>query len=209
MLSRKFGKSVSFIMALILSLVISIGFVSPTPVYASSALTITGGNLYTLNSYPGYAYSSGKLLWSFGSSLNATNERSLSTYYTQHADNSGYYWGECVSSVKALSGSNVTTNNWSAGVNVVSNGSVSQGTAIATFIGGSFGTTNHCAFFKGYIRTGGVITGITVWDQNWYYIDLNGNGSRDSGEGVFGMHDISTSGSGVSDADNYYVLMVP
>jgi hypothetical protein len=206
---KKNGIIVSLILTIALLATLAAGVFSPVPVLAHSNLTLTGINWYTLIGYPEYlAYSGGKLLWSYGSSLSAAYERNLATYYTQHADNYGNYWGECVSSVKALSGSNAVTDDWVAGVNVVSSGSASQGTAIATFPSGSY--SGHCAFFDSYVTTGGVITGIKVWDQNWYYIDLNSNGIQDYGEGVFGHHIISTSGGTlVTDADNYYVITVP
>ena len=184
------------------------------PVSAKSAtLQITGSNLYILNGFPGYAYSNGStgmLLWSWGQSLNASYERSLSTYYTQHADNNGSFWGECVSSCKALSGSYVGTGDWSKGSLVV-NGGVSAGTVVATFFGSGGGYGGHAAIFKGYIRDGqGNITGFNVWDQNWYYIDLNGNGQTDGGEGVFGTHPIyRNSGAVTTNANNYYVVNVP
>jgi hypothetical protein len=46
----------------------------------------------------------------------------------------------------------------------------------------------------------GRIIGIEVWDQNWYTVN---------GMGVFGKHTIYRSGSGVVNADNYYVVLIP
>ena len=115
----------------------------------AATLQITGGNLYILNGFPGYAYSGGILLWSWGQNLNASYERSISSY-TQHADNYGYFWGECVSSCKALSGNNTPTSQWTSGSLVV-NGGVSAGTVVATFLGGGGSYGGHSAIFKGYI----------------------------------------------------------
>lgn len=169
-----------------------------TPVSASTTLTITGSNLLTLNSYPGYAYhDGGYLLWSYGQSLSATYKRGRGNDI-QFADNYGNYWGECVSAVKALSGSNVVTSNWIQGSQVTSGGA-SQGTVIATFSGGYY--YGHAAIFKSYVYSGSTIVGIQVWDQNW---PIDGSTTQ-----LFGMHTLSTSGSGVSDADNYYVVKVP
>jgi len=168
------------------------------PVSASTPLTITGSNLLTLNGYPGYAYhNGGYLYWSFGQSLSATYKRGCGSD-TQFADNYGNYWGECVSAVKALSGSNVVTSSWIQG-NQVTSGGVSQGTAIATFSGGSY--YGHAAIFKSYVYSGSTIVGIQVWDQNW---PIDGSTTQ-----LFGTHTLSTSGSGVGDADNYYVVKVP
>lgn len=168
------------------------------PVSASTPLTITGSNLLTLNGYPGYAYhNGGYLYWSFGQSLSATYKRGCGSD-TQFADNYGNYWGECVSAVKALSGSNVATPDWVQGSQVTSGG-VSAGTAIATFPGGSY--SGHAAIFKGYTYDGGTINGIQVWDQNW---TMDGSTLH-----LFGTHTLSRSSSGfLSDADNYYVVEV-
>jgi len=177
-------------------MLVSCFFVFTVPSVNATTLQITGGNLYTLNGFPAYAYSvDGGLLWSYGQNLSASYERS-SGNYTQHADNYGNLWGECVSSCKALSGNNTATSQWSAGSQVVSGG-VSAGTAIATFPGGSY--SGHAAIFKSYITDGyGNIIGIQVWDQNWV-----------AGGGVFGTHAIYRTGSDVLNANNYYVVIVP
>jgi len=166
-------------------------------VSASTPLTITAWNLNTLNNYPGYAYhDGGYLYWSFGQSLTASYMQGCGGD-TQFADNYGYYWGECVSAVKALSGSNVVTANWIKGSQVTSGG-ISQGTAIATFSGQSY--YGHVAILKGYVYSGYTIVGIQVWDQNW---PLDG-----STTGLFGTHTLYCSGSGVNNANNYYVVEV-
>jgi len=144
-------------------------------------------------SYPADAYSGGKLLWSYGQSLDATYKR-FSGVYTQLDDNFGTsnLWGQCVSAVKALAKSNVPTSQWKKGDQVV-NGGVSSGTVCATF-SGSGGTfisgSDHVVIFKAPISNG-----IEVWDQNWYPL-------------VVGKHTISRSGSGVVNANNYYTVLV-
>jgi len=174
-----------------------------TPVAAATDLHITFGNFYTLYGFIDYqAYSGDMLLWTYGQNLDAAHEQSIGSY-TQHADINGYFWGECVSSVKALSNSDVATINWTKGSQVV-NGGVSIGTAIAKFESNGQYSQNgygHAAIFRSYVYDGGgAITGFKVWDQNWYKV--NGNG-------VFATHTFLRSGSGNADADNYYVIQVP
>lgn len=170
-------------------------------------LRITYWNLLILSYLPDWAYKDGKLSWFFGQLLDATYERDWYGY-TQHADNFGYYWGQCVSSVKALSKNNIPTGQdnptlklrWYKGWRVV-DGGVSTGTVIATFFGYGGTYKGHAAIFKGYVTDSfGRIIGIEVWDQNWYSVN---------GMGVFGKHRIYRNGSGVLNADNYYVVIVP
>lgn len=185
----KTGKgSLCLIIALLCIAVVGIG----SPVSAAN-LQITSWNLMQLNSMPAYAYNSGQLYYTYGQNLMAPYKTNLNGY-TELADYQGYYWGECVSAVKSLSASTVTTSSWSAGSQVV-NGGVAQGTAIATFPGGSY--SGHAAIFRGYVYSGGSITGIQVWDQNWVAAS------------TFGTHTLARSGSGVSNANNYYVVQVP
>ena len=170
-----------------------------TPVSASTPLTITGGNLYTLIGFSDYLayHNGGYLYWSYGQSLTATYKRDCGGD-TQFADNSGALWGECVSAVKALSGSSVQTKDWIQGSQVTAGG-ISQGTVIATFPGGSY--SGHAAIFRSYVYSGGTIVGIKVWDQNW---PIDGSTNQ-----LFGTHTLSCSGSGVNNANNYYVVRVP
>ncbi|MFA5207617.1 MAG: hypothetical protein WC428_03055 [Candidatus Paceibacterota bacterium] len=193
---RRFGMRHKIgIIAMILCLIV-LGIATPVSADACVPLTITGGNLYTLNGYPGYAYDgNGYLLWTYGQSLSATYKRASGSNI-QFADNYGNNWDECVSAVKALSGNNVPTGNWSRGSQVTA-GSVSQGTAIATFLGPDNSYYGHAAIFKSYVYTNGVITGIEMWDQNW------------PTGGLFGKHTRVTSGTGVNNANNYYVVLVP
>lgn len=94
------------------------------------------------------------------------------------------------------------TYNWQAGANVIANGNVAVGTAIATFLGpnGSYNTSGyanqHTAIFAGYrYGANGQITGFDVWDQNW-------------GSQVVKKHTISIGGSSVSNAANYFVIAI-
>lgn len=184
-------------------LIIAMVSISIIPVQASTELKATSYNLNTLQNFPSYAYLSGRLNWMYGYQLDATYERAIiPTYYMQHADNNGYLWGECVSSCKALSKDNRGTSNWIKGRQVIGN-NVPAGRVIATFFGSGETYSGHAAILKSYQGDS-----IEVWDQNWYYLDLNQNGRRDSGEGIFGKHSISRYGSGVCDADNYYVVEV-
>jgi hypothetical protein len=184
-------------------LMLAVAMISVVPVPAEAQtykrLCITGGNLYILLGFPEWAYSNGKLIWQFGQYLDARYERNWYGY-TQHADNYGNYWGQCVSTCKALSKDNTPTSYWRKGPRVV-DGNVPIGTVIATFFGPGGTYSGHCAIFKGYVKDrNGRIIGIEVWDQNWYTVN---------GMGVFGKHTIYRSGSGVVNADNYYVVLIP
>lgn len=190
---KKANKIIAIVLLLGMIAITAAASVAMTQVEAATytELRITGGNSYVLWSFPEWAYSGGKLLWFFGQNLDATKERNWNGY-TQHADNYGNYWGQCVSAVKALSKNNLPTSSWVKGRRVIG-GCVSPGTVIATFdLSGRY--SGHCAIMNAYTADG-----IQVWDQNWYQMN---------GMGVFGKHRISVSGSGVTDADNYYVVIV-
>ena len=110
------------------------------------------------------------------------------------ADNHNGFWGECVSLVKAASGSDVVTANWHKGANVFAG--LTPGTAIATFFASGGHYEGHAAIFLAYIKdSGGHTIGIRVADQNW-------------GERVVKRHMIRKGGSGVSNADNFYAIVV-
>jgi len=151
-------------------------------------------------------YSGSYLLWSgctnSGSSLDVAYKASVAVAGvtgTVLSDNYGGYTGECVSLVKAVAKNNATTSQWGRGVNVVANGGVAPGAAIATFFGTNGTYYGHAAIFAGYIRdAAGAITGIRVYDQNW------------SARAVT-SHNILRSGTAgtVNDADSYHVIQVP
>lgn len=117
---------------------------------------------------------SGFLQWSgcapgsrCGDELSAVHKSKHGSNRTQLCDPWGTYCGECVSMVKDLSGVTVQTRYWLMGVNVVSDGGVPFGSAIATFYaGGKY--SGHTAFFVGYeYSASGDIVGLEVWDQNY------------------------------------------
>ena len=113
--------------------------------------------------------------------------------YTRTKDCGGNFPGECVSLAKALSDSSVNTDNWTKGRSVIQS-SIAPGTVIATFSGDKpayKSGEDHTAILKGPSDNG-----FEVWDQNWMF------------EGVVGTHTISAGGSGVTDADKYYVVQV-
>ena len=122
------------------------------------------------------------------------------------ADYQGYYWGECVSMAKNLAHSTVTTSNWYRGRRVT-DGGISPGTVIATFVwspskGRYVYNPGHAAIFRQYTYDSyGRINGMIVWDQNWY--------DNENDEGIVAMHKISKTGYGNKyDAGFYYVVQV-
>lgn len=176
-----------------------------TPVSAAHDLKITNYNLYALQHYgTWYQYGNGELLkWEGYPSILDVNCQKLKWVGSIPAvsvdDNqcTGWYYGQCVSLVKALSKNDVTTSNWQKGNSVMATNSVVPGTVIATFDsnGNYYG---HVAVFRGYIdSSSGGRVGIMVYDQN-YVSPL-----------VVGKHDLMASGSGVNDADKYYAVRVP
>ncbi|MBU4368877.1 BPSL0067 family protein [Patescibacteria group bacterium] len=110
--------------------------------------------------------------------------------------------GECVAFAKAMSNTNnIASSNWRRGINVMSTTTyIPRGTLVATFFGSNGGYSGHVAIFGGYIYDlSGNRNGIFVWDQN--YLPNHGN--------VVARHFIRTSGTGVNNANNYYVVQVP
>ena len=172
-----------------------------TTAEAAQDLKITDHNLYALKYWGSWtSYGSGELLrWEgYPATLDANYQKQRmvgSIRATTVADNNGWYWGQCVSLVKALSKNNVATSNWQRGDKVMTSYNVMPGTVIATFNsnGNYYG---HVAIFRGYIYNNGRV-GIMVYDQN--YVSPY----------VVGKHDLMAYGTGVSDADNYYVVRVP
>ncbi|MBO1053915.1 MAG: BPSL0067 family protein [Dolichospermum sp. DET73] len=86
------------------------------------------------------------------------------------------------------------TTNWKRGANVMGNGNVAVGTAIATFAGpnNSYdnGSYQHTGIFAGYGTQNGV-SGFYLWQQN---------------PGAVNLGFYRNNGTGVGDADNYYVI---
>lgn len=188
-------------------------FAMATPAMAVKDLVINDYNKWYLANTVWTPYNNGWLSnaellgWTAGQRLDA-NYKNLkwvgNIQATTVADNQGYYWGECVSLPKALSKSNVpttsTTNNkWTRGRQVMG-GNVAQGTVIAKFNADgtydSLGGTGHAAIFDVYLQGQGP-AGFRVWDQNFVY------------PGAIGRHLLYPSGTGVYNANNYYVVQVP
>lgn len=185
-----------------------------TMVLTASALQdlkITDHNLDTLNSftYSGAWYNVGAdsylLKWYGGGEYFEPPWKAPAVYRgiitaTTMADYQGsrYSWGECVSMVKNLAHSTVTTSNWRRGGHVT-DGGVSPGTTIATFAWNSTEgryayDSGHAAIFRQYTYDlYGGINGMIVWDQNWY--------KNENGEGIVAMHKISNTNA-------YYVIQV-
>ncbi|GEM_PF-2544881 len=185
-----------------------VAYAGITDATGAKELSITPENLGILKGFPSGAYqtissSFQRLFWQYGKQLKvAEGSLKQSGDFTRLADNNGYYLGECVSAAKALAGSNFVTGDWTKGKRVT-DGGVAPGTILATFSaeGGTkypAESGGHVVIFRGYLpATGGSITAIEVWDQNW------------DNEGVMGLHKIFRSGSGVINADNYNVVLVP
>lgn len=183
---------------------------------AAQDLRITDYNLNSLQNWGTWmSYGSGELLvWEGYPGILDVNYQKLKMVGTIRAttvaDNKGRLYGECVSLVKALSKSNVVTDNWQKGDNVlfsVWQGSPARpGEVIATFDSNGKYKPGHAAIFRSYIfGSSGKITGIKVWDQNYLPPPPNG--------GVVARHDIRSKGTTYStdptNADNYYTVRVP
>ena len=118
-------------------------------------------------------------------------------------DVDGYAGAQCWDLVAYATGSRASTTTWRRGANIMANGNVAVGTAIATFLGPNNSydtpgfTQQHTAIFAGYDTDNGV-SGFYVWDQNFdAYL---------KGDFSIKKHFIRTDRSGTSDADNYYVV---
>lgn len=207
------------------TLLIAMVFVMTTaavamPVQAYTNLAVTSDNLNTLNSftYSGAWYNVGAnayaLNWYGGGEYFEAGYKAPALYYglvtaTIMADYQGHNWGQCVSMVKNLAHSTVVTDSWYQGAHVM-DGGISPGTTIARFVWSSGkgryayvsdGVSCHAAIFREYTYDQyGNRNGMIVWDQNWDY--------NENGEGIVMMHKIPNTGSGVSNANNYYVIQV-
>jgi hypothetical protein len=133
-----------------------------------------------------------------GKDLVAPFKRSYRGNFTKLADYQGYYWGECVSLVKALSKNTARTHEWRPGtslVKAIKEGNIEVGTAIATFPRGRY--RGHAAFYAGAdISPEGNIEGVWLYDQNWIPNKVL-------------FHKIDGSGSGAGNFKNYSVIRVP
>jgi len=115
-------------------------------------------------------------------------------------DDGDIYPSQCVDFVRVLSNTRqIQTKYWKQGPNVMTSTDIEPGTVIATFVNGRYPSEGggHVAVFAGFEYSDGKRIGFRVFDQNW---------RNDGGLGVVGKHFIYTWGSGVSDADNYYIV---
>jgi len=108
--------------------------------------------------------------------------------------------GECVAFAKAMSNTNsITTSHWRRGKKVLDPYSnIQRGTIVAKFnADGTFDCcgTGHVAIFDQYYVTNNGV-GFKVWDQN--YVE----------DYLVGKHILMPSGTGVNNANNYYVVEV-
>ena len=134
-----------------------------------------------------------------GKDLDAPHKRAFGGNFTRMADFQGYYWGQCVSFVKALSKNTYRTQEWRKGQNVaqaIKAGTITPGTAIATFRGREY--WGHAAFYAGAdISPEGKVNALWVYDQNWI---------RNK---VLFHKTIRASGSGLTNLNNYFIVEVP
>lgn len=157
-----------------------------------------------------YSYGTGLepqlLKYDYGTLLNTYGKSKTAVYVgSRKAIRIGN--GECVDFAKAVSGTiNTASSSWTRGNRVFDDGSIAQGTMIAKFNSdGSYdskGGTGHVAVFDRWhwVYQGGgqwIIDGFYVWDQNYVVSYLTGR------------HLLKQTGSGVSNANNYYVVKVP
>jgi hypothetical protein len=171
----------------------------PTTTSTRHRLIVPDGNLGVLQH--ACLDGSGLLKWQCADASNTNDGRGLNvacssqvgTNDTRVDDNYCGYDGECVSFVKGVTHNNTTTSGWGKGANVFTG--LAAGTVIATFSGSSY--YGHTAVFLKYIKDGsGNVTGIRVADENWTPSKVM-------------KHNLYKSGSGTSDANNYYAVTVP
>jgi hypothetical protein len=133
-----------------------------------------------------------------GKDLDAPFKQRYKAQFTKLADTQGYFWGECVSFVKALSKSTYTTEQWRRGqrlVDAIKQGNIEEGTAIATFPGGRY--HGHAAFYaRADISPDGKVNYVWLYSQNW-------------GLRRVLHHKIDGTGSGPGNFNNYYIIKVP
>jgi len=147
----------------------------------SNGWTRITGNLYYLNYYP--------------DGLKLPNSYRVYQKYTRIGGSASA--GSCLDFIKGVRSSLYRPpSSWKQGPRVMTSTYISPGTVVATFRNGIY--YGHAAVFVGF--TSGK-TGFMVFDQNW----------RTSGSlyGCVGKHYIYKTGSGLSDADNYYIVLVP
>lgn len=169
-------------------------------------------------------YKGDLLKWSYVSGLDTDSRYrkslSISSYWgtitgVNMADTDGGLYGECVSFVKSVAKSSISTQygGWMKGRPAIQPlpSTVYRGTAIATFMSngqydsdGSITKNNHVAIFDKYYYENGVVKGIWVWDQNFVYGCV-----WPCGKGLVGHHMIRITNTGkMDDAAAYYAVTV-
>jgi len=130
------------------------------------------------------------------------NSDLVSVNYQQDIDLG--YKGQCVSFVKAVTGSRVSTSNWSEGAAVTAAAPPAIGSVIATFNSNGSYDHQHTAVVLS-TRSNGLI----VVDQNWTTSD-GGWGGPGTDKGVVSIHflEYNSSAGGVNDALNYSVVNI-
>lgn len=184
-----------------------------TPVEARYELKATPENVNLLYTYTyggqkndaWYSYPSGNgispylLKYDYGKTLNTYGKSK--TLVSIGSIRAIKIWdGECVAFAKAMSNTNsITTSHWRRGKKVLDPYSnIQRGTAVAKFnADGTFDCcgTGHVAIFDQYFVTNNGV-GFKVWDQN--YVE----------DYLVGRHTFMPSGSGVNNANNYYVVEI-
>jgi hypothetical protein len=138
--------------------------------------------------------------------LNQLQNGQLLGKFSRNVDNS--YGAQCWDLVADATGISISspywsTSNWKKGTSVIGN-NIAVGTAIATFVGpnNSYdgGSYKHCGIFAGYGTQNGV-SGFYMWEQNTYNKNTQ-NQNIDPIRRAF----YATNGSGVTDADNYFII---
>jgi hypothetical protein len=133
-----------------------------------------------------------------GQDIDAPFKERYGDNFTRLADYKGYYWGQCVSFVKALSKNTAKTREWRRGesvIDAIKSGTITEGTAIATFPRGRY--YGHAAFYAGAdISPDGKVNYIWLYDQNWIRNKIL-------------YHKIDDTGSGPGNLKNYYLIEVP
>lgn len=128
---------------------------------------------------------------SVGSTIPTAERSGTDDTKVRGSDGSPYY--QCVDFIHCVGGIPTSaaspTSGWKQGLRVMSLSYVPTGTVVGTFSGGSY--SGHTAAVYGKYPTS-----IAMWDQNFV----------PAYAGIVSRHSLSTTGSGLSDADAYYVV---
>ncbi len=203
------GKGIAVTALLLLSIILA----TAIPVAAARyELKATPENLNLLYTYTyggskndawysyGYGVSPYLLKYYYGKTLN-TYGKSKTSVPVDSITAIKIWDGECVAFAKSMSNTNtITTSHWRKGKKVVDPSSnIQRGTIVANFnVDGTYDCcyrTGHVAIFDQYFVTNNGV-GFKVWDQN--YVKSN----------LVGRHTMMPSGSGLYNANNYYVVEI-